>query len=489
MKLPEPRWQTPVPPGVTGSWGPDACDWGARELGLSYDRWQRRAINRALAVDQAGRLVHRVYLVSTARQQGKTTIVRTIIGWALTGRRIPDWRTIAGLAHDRKQADIPYRAVLADLAPMARRVGPLGRGGLALTRYLGIRSAMYGRVREYHTWSREARNGLRGETTDLDVFDEVRTQLDYETWAALEPTTTARPEPLILCLSTAGDERSVLLRDLFDRGRRIIDGAEPAGGFGMTWYAAEDDLAPDDRRAWLQANPALAEGRLDDRYMLESYLNLSPAAFRMERLNLWAEGGDEWLPPGLWLSRVDAQPAAGFRIVLGVEAVPSWRRCTVTVAITTDAGCWVGVAGELDASRTAAATIPPEDLGKLLDQLLAAWRPVALAYSGSAAAAPFAEAAAARARVPAVALGPRQLRAASQLLRSELIGGRLGHEDDALLAAQVRVARPSSAVEGGEWYLSIRDSLGEVDAIRAAAWASWAALRPAEVALIPQVFA
>lgn len=484
-RLPPPRWQTPLPPTVVGSWGPDVAAWAWNELGIELDRWQRRALNRALAVDRAGLLVHSHYLTSTARQNGKTVKVRSLTGWALTARETPDWRTILGLAHDKTQARIPYAAVLADLGPMKHR---LPRGGLNLTRYLGIRSDLYGRHREYNIGSKESRDAIRGTSTDLGLLDEVLTQRTYDTWAALEPTTRARPDPLIYATSTAGDDRSVLLRDWWERGRRIIDGAEPFAGFGMTWYAAGDDDAPDDPRAVLKANPAAAEGRLPLAPILESIHSLSPATYRRETLNLWSEGGDEWLPPGTWTARLGRQPHQAMRIMLGVEVVPTWRRATVTVAIATDAGAWVGVAGEIDSSRTDRSSVAPADLIKLLASLAITWRPEAVAFSSSAAAAPHVEAWAELAKIATVPLGPRQIRAASAMFRSELVGARLTHGDDALLAQQVRVARPSGPLEGGDWYFSIRESLGEIDALRAAAWAAWAVIAPEEREVKPQVF-
>lgn len=478
---PVPRWQTPLPDGVVGSWGPDVELWALTELGIRLDRWQRRVLNRALVYGADGRLLHSLYVASTARQNGKTTLVRSLVGWALTARRTPPWSMIYGLAHDKKQAALPYRAVLADLRPMARRLGPPSRGGLSLTRYLGITSATYGRSREYHTGSREARDALRGEGVDLGLFDEVRTQRDFDTWAALEPTTTARPDPLIVGTSTAGDDRSVLLRAWFDRGRRIIEGAEPANGFGMTWYAPPDDMAPDDPRAWALASPAIADGRLDPLRVRDSIGSLGPAAFRSERLNLWSDAVDEWLPPGLWAATAAAQPDEHrARVVLGVEAVPTWRRVSITVALLTDDGAWVGMAAEIDSSRTAAATVSPAALVALLDQVARAWRPTTVAYSGTAAAAPHVEAWAEAAGVAVAALGPRQLRAASELFRSELIGRRLTHADDPLLARQARAARPNTAIEAGGWYFGVRESTGEIDALRAAAWAAWAAIAPDE---------
>jgi hypothetical protein len=483
-RLPAPRWQTPLPPGVTGSWGPEVTAFARTELGIILDRWQQRALNRELAVYADGSLVHRHYLTSTGRQNGKTVKVRSLIGWALTARDTPDWSTILGLAHDKGQARIPYNAVLADLTPLKRR---LPRGGLALTRYLGIRSDLYGRHREYNIGSKESRDAIRGTSVDLASFDEILTQRSYDTWAALEPTTRARPEPLIDATSTAGDDRSVLLRDWWERGIRIIDGAEPFAGFGMTWYAADDDDAPDDPRAVLKANPAAAEGRLPLAPILASIHSLSPATYRSETLNLWSEGADEWLPPGTWPARLGRQPHDAMRVILGVEVVPTWRRATVSVAIATDSGEWVGIAGEIDSSRTTSSSVPPADLIKLLASLAISWRPQAVAFSASAAAAPHVESWAELAKIPTIALGARQIRAASAMFRSELIGARLTHGDDPLLAQQVRVARPSGPLEGGDWYFSIRESLGEIDALRAAAWAAWAVISPVEPVQTPGV--
>ena len=489
-KLPRPRWQTPLPPGVVGSWGPDVEAWALAELGIQLDVWQRRALNRALAFDRDRRLVHRIYLVSVGRQNGKTASSRSVVGWALTAPAIPEWTRILGLAHDRAQARIPYEAVLEDLEPIRRR---FPRGGLHLTRYLGIRSDLFGIHREYHTGSREARNAVRSSSNDLALFDEIRTQSSYATWSALEPTTRARPDPLILGLSTAGDDRSLLLRDWWERGIRIIEGAEPADGFGMTWYAADDELAPDDPLAVVQANPAVAEGRVPLRAVAASIRTLDAVSYRQETLNLWSAGGDEWLPPGTWRARIGPAPSSAIRILFGVEATPTWSRATVIAAALTDAGVYVSVAGELDAATTSSSSIAPDDLVELLRRLAPAWQPAAIAYSVSATAArhvlAWAESTPSGAKVVALPMTPRQIRAGSQLFRSELIGGRVTHPDDALLAQQVRAGRPTGELDGDDWFFGIRESApAEIDALRAMAWATWAAIAPEARIVAPQIF-
>jgi hypothetical protein len=432
-------------------------------------------LNRALAYDEHFRLVHRIYLGSTGRQNGKTTGVRGLVGTALTAPQWPAWETIVGLANDTKQARVPYEAVLTDLEPMGKRVG---RSRLALTRYLGIRSRLHGRHVEYRTFSREASDAVRTFSVDLAIFDEIRTQKTYATWNALEPTTRARPDPLIFGISTAGDDRSVLLRGFWERGIRIIEGAEPADGFGMTWYAADDDLAPDDPRAILQANPAVAEGRVPIGPVAASIRSLTPTAYLQETLNLWSEGSDEWLPPGTWARTAAPQPPTASKLVLAVEAAPTWRRVSIMVAYVTDAGVWIGVADEIDSARTSRATVSPRDLIELVDRTAKRYHAAELAFSGQHAVAPHLRSWCEAQKVRPIELGMKQIRAASTLFRSELIAGRLTHADHPLLAQQARVARPTGSLDSQDWYFGVRDAMGEIDALRAAIYAAWAAIAP-----------
>ena len=486
-RLPAPRWETPLPAHVVGSWGPAVVAFAARELGITLDRWQRRAIARALAVDATGRLVHREYLVSTARQQGKTALVRALIGWALTTDAGPAWSLLYGLAHNRPQARIPYDAVLADLRPIAQRLGPEAKGGLALTRYLGIRSAVAGWRREYHVTSREARDAIRGYSIDLALFDEVRTQHDDETYAALKPTVSARPEPLIFETSSAGDERSVLLRALWERGLRIIDRAEPAEGFGMTWYAAGDGDAPDDPAAWPKSSPALVEGRIDPATIRDELRALTTSTFRRERLNLWADAADEWLPPGVWARQAGPMPAGPYaRTVLALETEPGWTHATIAVALVTDDRTYVDVAAELVAP--AGSTIAPAELLEALERSRQTFAPALVAWSKTAPIAAHLEAWAADVDVPTMALGPGEIRNASELFRAELVGRRLEHGPDPLLSTQARRARPSGPLEAGAWYFSVRESRGPIDALRAAAFAAWGALAPEAQPSQPEIF-
>jgi hypothetical protein len=86
-----------------------------------------------------------------------------------------------------------------------------------------------------------------------------------------------------------------------------------------------------------------------------------------------------------------------------------------------------------------------------------------------------------------MALTPGELRGASELFRSELVGARLVHSDDPLLGAQARRARPSGALQAGGWYFSVRESRGAIDGLRAAAWAAWGAISPEALPPVPEI--
>jgi hypothetical protein len=277
---------------------------------------------------------------------------------------------------------------------------------------------------------------------------------------------------------------------MYDRLRRIVDGVEAPEGFGGEWWAAPDDARAEDPRAWAASSPAYAEGRLSADAIRSELRSLTPVQFRQERLNLWSDAVDEWLPAGTWAAtrRPDAPEAAGRRVVLGVDAAPTWRRASIVAAIVDGDACYAGMAANLDAGLTIAETIAPATLVDALAAEVARWHPAAVVYSSAWAGAPHIEAWCKAHDVPSVALTTGGLRTASQIGRSELIAGRLGHPDDALLAAQVRHARPSGAIESGAWFLSWRESVGEIDAIRAYLWAAYGAIRPQEAPTVPQVF-
>ena len=254
----------------------------------------------------------------------------------------------------------------------------------------------------------------------------------------------------------------MLLRSLWERGRRVIDGAEPAEGFGMTWYAAGDDDAPDDPRAWRKSSPALVEGRIDEATIRDELRGLTASTFRRERLNLWSDAADEWLPPGVWSRQVGDRPETRRRVVLAVDAAPDWSRASIAVAIEPDRRR-ADVRRDRRGSRAplpARASIPTLLLEALGTDARGSGRRRSCAWSRASSVGASLRAWAGDVDVETLELGAVDLRSASELFRAELVGRRLVHADDPLLAVQARRARPSGELTAGAWYFSVRESSG-----------------------------
>jgi hypothetical protein len=64
--------------------------------------------------------------------------------------------------------------------------------------------------------SRKGGRGLSGDDVNLD---ELREHHTWDSWAAVTKTTMARPKAQIWAFSNAGDDRSVVLNDLQEKGR------------------------------------------------------------------------------------------------------------------------------------------------------------------------------------------------------------------------------------------------------------------------------
>ena len=335
----KPRWETPKPSGVAGSYGYAAIAWGERELGISPGPWQARVIVSMLRHDAAGNLIHRTALISTGRQNGKSVIVRIIVGWMLDeGRLLPafaGWTTILAAAHDAKQARIIYRGVYGDLSSIPRLLeasrGARKHQTVRLTEHFGI--SVGALTLDTVTGQPGSSRGL---SAGLVAWDEMLTQKDWDMWEALAPTQSAQQNPLMILTSSAGLADSVVLRAFYDRLLGIASGdRKPDRTFYGAWWQSTDPDAGLDWRQVRQANPAIGDGRLKRAAIIAEHAVLPPDSWRRERLNHFvdvkAEGA---FNPGIWAACRTPEPLAGLSgpYALGIDIQPGWERATIAIA-------------------------------------------------------------------------------------------------------------------------------------------------------------
>lgn len=485
---PRPLHETPLPRGRLLTYGPAVAAWAGAHLrddhGRPLDllRWQRRVLNRALAVDpRTMALVHREYLVGVPRQSGKTTAARALVSWALSVS--PLWRRTVGLAYDRDGARRVYLPVKADCED-----DPWLRERVRTTLHAGL-SGPDGRT--YQVGSRDAPRALRGEAIDLVLADELLTQRTTELWDAVIPATAARPSPLVFGISNAGDERAVLLRRLYGRGLAIVEGRSLAG-FGMTWYGAREDQDPESRRVVLQANPALREGLLSWAAVEAEREALTPDAFARERLNVLADRPRDagWIgegvlerqgAPGRQVSVSECRPLA-----MSVDASWGWSRATIRVAATMPEGVAVHapIVGELVAPP--GGSVAPAALIAEVLRLVEVWRPDVLAYDATAAVGPHLERVAAQVDIPTRGLRVGDMVAASTSLADALVAHEVTHDGEPATIMAGLAARRADV--GESWRLSRKRSAGPIDSLVALAVAHYAVTRPQAPETAPQVF-
>jgi hypothetical protein len=325
---------------VKGSYGKLVKAWALRELGISLDGWQSRALDRALRYDRNGDLLARIVLLSTARQNGKSVIVRSLFGWLLDeGQGLPPfrgWTTLLAAAHDAKQARIIYKYVYSDLWGIDRlrdRASGGARHGqdVRLTEHFGI---------TVDKLTLDTVTGQPGSSRGLSAgaiaYDEVLTQRDWDMWEALNPTQSAQRSPIMLLTSTAGHADSVVLRAFYDRLRRQASGDEaPDPTFYGAWWESEDEDAGLDWKQIKQANPALGDGRLTRQAIASEFAILPSESWRRERLNHFVDvRADGAFNPGVWAACRVEDPLGGLSgpFALGVDVQPGWERATISVA-------------------------------------------------------------------------------------------------------------------------------------------------------------
>lgn len=463
-----PRWETPDPPGVTGSYGPRVIEWSKRELGLTFGAWQAHAITKALRHRRNGDLIARTVLLSTARQNGKTVIVRGVLGWFLAeGQKLPPfagWSEMLAAAHDAPQARIAYNYVRRDVENNAAL-----RARTRTTQWAGIRAGNL----DFDTVTGQP-GSARGKSAGLIAWDEMLTQRDWDMWEALGPTQSAQRSPLMLLTSTAGHADSVVLRAFYDRLKRQASGAEAADPtFYGAWWESEDDGAALDWDQIAQANPGLGDGRLTKQAILTDYSILPADGWRRERLNHFIDTtADSAISPTTWAACRTTAPLDGLSgpFALGVDIQPGWERATICAAgMRADGRIGVEVYRDLRSEEgnpiTAERVIAelhafPDPVSKVAYDLVSG-ASAALGRDGEATWLPYDP------------LKPGAVMSACMDVNEMILARRLA-VDDPLLDAQVpHVARRNIGQDGGFVYNRLA-STGPVDAFMAMTFAAHA---------------
>lgn len=441
--------------------------WGKATPGFKFDDWQVELLRRVTETTADGELRWRSCLVSMGRQNGKSEIVGALGIWALL-RKVGSYNI--GVASTAEQARLVYdrvQRVIASNPALERRMSKL-------TETRGIKTLDGSR---YEIKASNA-NTLQGIPVSVGIIDEVHL-VDAKVWDALASGTGARPDTLLVGITTAGDENSELLNRLYKNADKAIVG--DLDRFGAWIWEASEARVPESNDELLallrEANPALQSGRIDEKILLEDVRALPDDDIVRYRLNRFIQSGAKtFIPVDLWQKcqrPFEAHLPPG-DFVFAIDRTPDWAHASVAVAVKVD-----------DVVHTElVASINKPTLEQLIFvcQQLMSYSPRAIIVDGYTLRDLHKELKLRGFPAETATLG--DIVNASSLFYARLVRRTLQHGGDPLLAVQI--PRTVRKIVGEGYRVSRRDSAVEIDAVMATLLAVHGADTLREVSL--QVF-
>jgi hypothetical protein len=419
--------------------------------GVKLDEWQRwllRAILERYPADHAdpllaGRLRYRAVVCSIPRQSGKS-LIGSILG--LWGVAMRNGQTLS-LASNVEQAMVIYSRVLATIMSNDELKGMFKK----TTERRGIVSADGLSRYDVRPAKESSLQGLRVDTVLADELHIWKKGM----WTAVVQGTAASPDGIIIGITTAGDATSETLIDLYKQGDRSANGDPALERFGFFCWEAPEGSAVD-AEAILASNPAVECGRLPLDRIMTDLATIPEHEARRYRLNQFISGSSQsWLPAPVFYA-CQAQGIADITgCVLSVDITAKLDHATVSAAKKV---------GDKVQTELVASLVNPTE-GKLYDLLVDLYRrtkATAIVVDGSRM--PNLQKRLKQNVYPLWSLWSKEVAAAASTAFSMFQRGQIEwNGSDQLLIAQV--PRGVVRYSGENWFLSRRDSFGDIDAV------------------------
>jgi phage terminase large subunit-like protein len=437
---------TPVPPGE--SFGPALTAWAKRVLGIELMEWQKRICNDALTVDADGDFVFREACISTARQNGKSLVMRAVAGFMATeyaaARREP--QTIVIVANQKRRSMALFRDVVRDLENFDCKVR-WQNGDERINFPDGSSISVVAASAHAH-----------GMTASVLLVDEVWDIGPDVVFTALRPSQIAVKNPMMMMFSTAGDQGSTVLLQLREQGIAAIDSGQPTALYFAEW-SLPPGVSLEDRSHWGWANPALGT-TITAKALELAYDSPNRQAFIRGHLNLWVDSTNSYLPINLWNDRKSDRPAPPTQ----------W----LTIDSSVDDSRYVGISTAFDDGRViVSVAFVVESAAQMWEEVVRIMhdQTVKLAVTPSL-----------EIHCPPDLRRRMQIVGYAELLkwtatcRAMIVEDRVNHTGDIALAEHL--ARAVAVKTGGSIVLSSQKSPGPIELARCAVWGIMLASKP-----------
>lgn len=182
---------------------------------------------------------------------------------------------------------------------------------------------------------------LEGKNTHLGLIDELHAHKNRRVYDVLELSCAARSQPLLLVITTAGEDRTGICYEVRSHITKILDGVyEDDTSFGII-YTLDDPDEWTNEELWVQANPNLGVSvKLDDMRRLCQKAQQTPAAaseFKRKRLDIWGAGESAYFNMEAWRQcpALEEGQLQGLPCYLGLD-LASKRDIAALVALFAD---------------------------------------------------------------------------------------------------------------------------------------------------------
>ncbi len=334
--------------------------WRTTEGPLTLDAWQIWLLRRVLETYPAdwpvehlrGRLRYKRVVISMGRQNGKSVLGALLAFFFLT--RHVRGPKVGGFASIEAQAGIVY-----DRVRFAVEKCPEFAASLKATKTKGVELRDGSGIYETHP-AKEA--SLQGEPFTAAIYDELHLG-DMGLWDAIVLGQRSKPSAMLVGLTTAGDDASLLLKRLYGEGEEALDGRDERMGF-FAWESVTTEFGKDyepTEADVIAANPAVACGRIPLAEVMADTLRMWAAGpdengitgrDRVIRytMNRFTQGtADAWAPAAQFnrltgdLSELDRSNP-----VFGVQRTETWEHAAITASWQRDGRLYSELVADLD---------------------------------------------------------------------------------------------------------------------------------------------
>lgn len=430
----------------------------AQAMGKPLMPWQRYVADTALEVDDDGRFVYKLVIVTVPRQSGKTTLFGAVMDHrALIVPRGRVWFTQQS---GKDAVDWLINEHWPLLAPFGSEVHLRRAAGSEHIRWR--RSA--GMVRPFPPTA----DGLHGKTSDLVVADEVwafSLVRGQELDQAIVPTMSTRPNATTWKVSTAGDATSTWWLGNVETGRAAAAAGRTDSIAYFEW-ACPDELDPCDPGSWPLYHPAFGR-TISAESMQSALLTLGPDEFARSMGNRWVSTVSRVIPLQAWRAAAEPeqpQPEVG-RVALAFDVAVDRSDAAIVAAWRDDTGV-----GHIEvADHRVGVGWVPDRMAELVER----WRPVSVSYDAAGPALDVADVLG-RSGVDLVGLKARDYAAACAGLLEGLVADppKVRYRPHPALDAAANDAARRALSDMWAW--ARRQSAGSLSALTAATVAVWA---------------